>query len=296
MLAIGAIFGGLAESLFSGNNHALLYDTLAEQGHTEKYADVSGKVSSMFQFGLGLSALFGSFFAGISLSYIMWISVIPQALCLGIAFFLSEPKVHTDKESTNIFAHLKEAIVKFKESYNLRALSLTSMLDFGIGEVMHQLSPAFLILVWPVWALGVARGLSHAFAFIGFRYAGKFIKKFSVFKSLIGGWIGSRLLVIIAVLSPTIFSPILISVTSLFFGFRMVALDTLMQKEFTDQQRATMGSLNRLGANIFFALFAYLFGLFADTIGPGHSILIGEVILLFFVWIYFKLYRRNRLV
>ncbi len=291
-LAIGAVLGGVAESLFSGNNNALLYETLDQEGQKEKYADISGKVSSMFQLGLGISALLATIFASLPLSVIMWISVIPQTLCLCIAFFLIEPKIHTEKVTTNIFHHLRDALKKFKENYTLRALSLTSMIDYGIGEVMHQLSPAFLALVWPFWALGIARSLSHAFAFLGFRYAGWIIKKVSVFKSLISGWIGSRLLVIVAVSIPTIISPILISFASFFFGFRMVALDTLMQKEFTDAQRATMGSLNRLGANLLFAIFAFGFGLFADTIGPGRSILIGEIALLLLVGVYWKLSRQ----
>ena len=292
MLAVGGLFAGLAESLFSGNNDAFLYDTLNEANQKEEYAHVSGRVRSMFQLGLGISALLASVFTGISLAFVMWISIIPQIICFFIALFFVEPKVHADNVSANIFDHLKEALMKFKENYKLRTLSIVSMLDFGIGETMHQFSPAFLVTVWPVWALGIARTLSHAFCFFGFRYAGKLIKKFLVFRSLIGGWVGSRLSVIVAVVFPSFLSPILISFASFFFGFRIVALDTLMQREFTDKQRATMGSLNRLGANIVFAFFAYAFGTFADSVCPAKALLSGEIILLFLVGFYWKLYKK----
>jgi len=292
MLAIGAVSAGLAESLFSGNNDAFLYDTLNQEKQKEQYAHISGRARSMFQLGLGISALFGSLFAGISLAYVMWVSIIPQIICFCIALFFVEPNRHTDKVSTNVFDHLKEAVMKFKENYRLRTLSIVSILDFGIGETMHQFNPAFLATVWPVWALGIARSLSHAFGFLGFRYAGKLVQKFSVFKSLVGGWVGSRLLGIVAVVFPTPVSPVILSSTSFLFCYRMVAQDTLMQSEFTDKQRATMGSLNRLGANILFALFAYIFGSFADAVGPAKSLLVGETLLLMVVWFYLKLYKK----
>lgn len=293
MLVIGAVFAGLAESLFSGNNDAFLYDTLNQEKQKEQYSHISGRVRSMFQLALGISALVGSLFTGISLTYVMWISIIPQIICFFIALFFVEPKVHTDQISTNVFDHLKEAVMKFKENYRLRTLSIISILDFGIGEAMHQFNPAFLATIWPVWALGIARSLSHAFGFLGFRYAGDLIQKFSVFKSLVGSWVGSRLLGIVAVVFPTPVSPILISFTSFLYGNSIVAQDTLMQREFTDKQRATMGSLNRLGANILFAVFAYAFGSFADTVGPAKSLLVGEILFLLLVLgFYWKLYRK----
>ncbi len=269
-----------------------MYDTLNQEKQTEQYSHISGRVRSMFQLALGISALVGSLLTGISLTFVMWISVIPQIICFFVALFLVEPKVHTNQIGTNIFGHLKEAVIKFKENYTLRTLSIVSILDFGIGEAMHQFNPAFLATVWPLWALGIARSLSHAFGFIGFRYAGKLIKKFSAFKTLVGGWIGNRLLEIVAVAFPTPASPIIMSFTSCLFGSSMVAQDTLLQKEFTDKQRATMGSLNRLGANILFAVFAYTFGLFADTVGPAKALLVGELIfLLLVVGFYWKLSR-----
>src|SRR5688572_28940891 len=47
ILAIGALFEGLSRSLYSGNNDALLYDTLKEEGKEEEFAEYAGKLSSM---------------------------------------------------------------------------------------------------------------------------------------------------------------------------------------------------------------------------------------------------------
>jgi MFS family permease len=56
VLAIGAAFEGLAFSCFSGNNEALLYDTLKDEDLHGQYAEYQGRVSSMFQVALAVSA------------------------------------------------------------------------------------------------------------------------------------------------------------------------------------------------------------------------------------------------
>ena len=68
MLALGAVFEGIELSLFSGNNDALLYDTLRQGKKTGRFSDLLGKLSSMCQAGLGISALIGGFVAGYSLN------------------------------------------------------------------------------------------------------------------------------------------------------------------------------------------------------------------------------------
>mgnify|MGYP000034195959 CR=1 FL=1 len=76
ILVIGAILSGLSGSLFSGNNSALLYDTLKENRKEDKYAEFEGKNSSMFQFALGISAILGSFVLGFgTFQYLFWLSL-----------------------------------------------------------------------------------------------------------------------------------------------------------------------------------------------------------------------------
>jgi len=79
VLAIGAILEGLAFAFFSGNNSALLYDSLKEGGKEDRYSEYEGKTSSMFQIALGISALIGSITLGFeSFRFLFWLSVIPQ--------------------------------------------------------------------------------------------------------------------------------------------------------------------------------------------------------------------------
>ena len=294
MLVLGAIFAGFQESFFSGNNDALIYDSLAETKEQDTFHEHLGKINSMFQLGLGTSALLASLLVGISLSFVFWVSVIPQVIALLIGLRLTEPKVHFARESGNMYVHFREALKKFKENYKLRDLSLSSILKFGMGEVSHQFTPAFIVTVWPVWALGIYRSLCNLFAYIGSRCSGNILNKFSAFKVLLIGQVLSIAIDIGAVWYPGVWSPILISLTSISFGISLIALQALMHKEFSDKQRATMGSINSLFGNIFFAVFAYLFGLVADHLGMAQPIIITNLLLLSVVYLYWRLFKNHQ--
>lgn len=293
ILALGAIFEGLASAFFSGNNEALLYDTLNQQKRISTFSDTLGKLSSMFQAGLGISALIGGFIAGYSLKLAMAVSIFPQVVCLIISFWFVEPRIHTKEISENIFDHLKKSWKAFAQNIKLRKLSFAHILNYGIGETNHQFKPAFIALIWPTWALGIARSLDHIFAFFGFHFAGKVIEKFKTLKTLFSQHIIGRLNALIFVGFPNIISPFMLSLNSFFFGVGTTASRTLLHKEFTDKQRATMGSLNALAGSLFFALFAFLIGLIADKIGPVKALLLGEVLMISVVLIYWNLFKNH---
>ena len=94
-LLIGAIMEGLARAWYSGNNDALLYDSVSQSSSQESFAHHLGKTSSMFQLALMIGAVVGGVLAQWSFSLIMWLSVIPQVICLVISFSLVDPKIFT---------------------------------------------------------------------------------------------------------------------------------------------------------------------------------------------------------
>lgn len=294
ILAIGGIFAGLARSFYSGNNQALLHDTLKESKQETEYAHYSGKTNSMFQFALAISALLGGIIAYFSFPAVMWLSVVPQIVCLLIGFQMIEPKAHDQNDETNIYAHLKEAVIKFIDNSRLRTLSIATILDYGFTETIYQFNSAFVALLWPVWAIGVAKMLANLAAAIGMRVSDRVVRRFGNFKSLIFSNMYSMGAGLVAALFPTFFSPILIASTSFPYGINMITKDALLQKEFSDRQRATMGSLNSLGGSLFFAVFAFGFGWLADRLAPNQALVIGELFLVLVIVIYGKLFAKER--
>jgi MFS family permease len=292
LLAVGAVCEGLAFSFFSGNNEALLYDTLKGEGAEADYPEWQGRLSSMFQFALAVSAAVAALALGwFSLRSMFMLSLLPQAAGLIFAVLIIEPKRRTDAITTNVLAHLREAYAGFARDARLRQLSLASILGFALGEAKHMFHPAFFALFWPPWALGIAGMLIHGFGGLGFRLGGRVTRRFQELRVLIGAGLASIIVGTGAVIVPTIASPAIISLSSLAFGPAMVAQGSLMQKAFTDAQRATMASLISLGGNILFGLAVFGIGVLADRIGARFALLTAEIFSIPVTFLYWRLYR-----
>ncbi|QQS44230.1 MFS transporter [Candidatus Roizmanbacteria bacterium] len=295
ILVIGAVLEGLSRSFYSGNNDALLHDTLSQEGREDEYDQYVGQLDSMFQIALGISAVVGGIIAVWSFPLVMWLSVLSQLACLLIAFRIIDPEVQTE-ETGNIYEHIGEAARIFVKNYKLRLLSITSVLSFGFGEASYLFQAAFYNTLWPVWAIGIAKTFSNIGATASFWYSGKIIKKFGAPKLLFVTDLYSRLVNIIAVAFPSVLSPVLMSSTSLTYGVASVSENSLMQKEFTQKQRATMGSLNSFVGSIFFGIIAYLLGAFADVFSPAHALLVLHLVRIPTIGLYLLLFknRENR--
>lgn len=283
-LVIGAVFSGLSGAFYSGNNNALLFDSLGDD--KDKYHHFLGKTSAMFQLALGVAAILGGIIAHWSFALVMWLSVIPQILCLFISLRFVEPKIHSVRK--NIYAHLKEAVQLFRSNVQLRRLTIADILRFGMSETSYQFQAAFYNLVWPLWAIGIAKFLSNMGASLSFHFSGKLIDKHKPVKWLIISNIYNRVANLISLIFPSIISPILMSSTSLFYGVNSVAKEALFQSEFVDTQRATMSSLNSLGGSIFFAVFSLSMGVIADKVGPATSLIIIQILGLSYLFIYLQ--------
>lgn len=291
-LIIGAVLEGLGRAFYSGNNEALVYDNLAAEGKENEYAEHTGKIGAMGQWAAAISAILTSLTAIVSLRLVIWLSVIPQILCVLLALALTESRKVSPIEG-NVFSHTKMALKLFKTNVKLRWLSIASIVEYGIGESSYQFQSAFVALLWPVWAIGLARVLSSVGAAISFRYAGKIINKFKAINILLFDSLYSRLTSLIALIFPTWLSPLLMTTSSLLFGVSIVSESTLMQREFSTEKRATMGSLNSLGGKIFFAIFAVGLGKMADSFGPAKALIGANIIKIGVTVIYWKLFRRK---
>ena len=285
-LVVGAVFEGLSRAFYSGNNNALLHNMLSEEGIEHEYHLYSGKLNGMFQVGLAASSLVGGFLANWSFAYVMWFSVLPQVICLFISFQLVDSQIRGDM-AASVYEHFTKGLKAFMSNANLRLLSIDSILGYGIGETFYQFQPAFYNSLIPLWAIGIVRTLSNGGAALGFFFSGKVINKLGGIKTLILGEIYAKTVDFIGLIFPTIFSPLLLATTSLPYGTGSVASDALMQKEFTNEQRSTMASLNTFFGNLFYGAFVFIVGLLADKVGVRNTLIITQICALpslFFLW------------
>ena len=283
------------DCLFSGNNDALLFETLRAEDRATEFAEYQGRLSSMFQFALAASALVATIalLAHQSFRSLFWISIVPQMLGALLALALVEPARPSGIE-TKVVQHLRDAFAAFRGDSRLRLMSLASIIGFGLGEAKFLTLPAFFALFWPAWALGVARFLSHVLGGLGFRLGGRAVQKWSAPTVLIAGTPVASALGISAVLAANGASPALYASASLLFGPAMVAQASLMQQSFTDRQRATMASLVSFAGSLFMGVVVFLLGVLADRIGVRYALLTVEILSISVPYLYWRLFGSRR--
>ena len=104
----------------------------------------------------------------------------------------------------------------------------------------------------------------------------------------------TRIANFIAYGKPTLVSPVLMASSSIFYGATMVSKKSLMQKEYTQEQRATIESLNSFFRNILYALFSPLLGIIADSYGPANALIFVQFCMLSVLYINFKLKKMQK--
>lgn len=291
-LVAGAILEGLSRSFYSGNNDAFLHDTLADDGMVDDYHIYLGKISSSEHLGIAISAVIGGIIATFSYSYLMWLSVIPQFLLTITSYFFIEPKAQS-AQTTNVYVHLREAIKLFITNKKIRALSIADAISFSTGEVSFQFRATFFGSIWPVWAIGVLNTTLQFGASASYYFSDKLIRRIGLEKLLFIRSIAGKVSNLIAFGIPSILSPLITILPSFIYGAGQVAKNTLMQRQFTNHQRATMSSLNSLISNIAFFIASIAVGWFADQTSPRTALLYLTIIALPIVWIYWDIFNKK---
>lgn len=290
-LVAGAIFDGLGKAFYSGNNNALLYDSLNKSNRREELEKFMGFIGGAEQWALGIAGLFGGILAArYSFKLVMWLSAIPLFLCFFTSWWLVEVENKIIGEG-NIYLHLKNAFKNFFSNKKLRLLSLNDVIGFGLSESAFQFRSVFVASIWPLWAIGVAQMLSNVGAAIGFGLSGKILKKYKAINILVFRNIYGKIVNIGSLVFPTVLSPALMTSTSIFYGPGQVAKQSLFQKEFSDKQRATMESLNSLFKSVFFGIAAVGLGFLADKFGPRIALIWSHTLGIITIFILLKLYK-----
>ena len=96
----------------------------------------------------------------------------------------------------------------------------------------------------------------------------------------------------IGLILSNVMSPLLFMSGSILFGPGIVARDHFLQKEFTDEQRATMGSVASFAGSMVYAIVAFCVGIIADRFGiaagVGFGVAMSATSLPLYVWLFRK--------
>lgn len=286
-LFIGSIFDGVSFAAFSGNNDALLYETLQADNKKESYHHEYGKMNSWLELAGFAGVFLGSFMVAKSLSLLFYLSIIPRLIAAVLSFGFIDPKIIKNK-SKSVKHHFYDSWLMYKTNLKVRLLSITDVIG-AIGGVLWNFQSAFYNLFLPLWATNIVMSINFFTSFVSFRFSGKLLAKYEAMKVLFYSEVYCRVLVIIAYIFPTIASPFLVATASVSYGPSVVAKSTILQNEFTNEQRATMTSINSFVGNILYSISAIFVGIAADHFGVARSLLIVQLIMLLIGVIYYKL-------
>jgi MFS family permease len=293
ILIIGAIIEGLERAFFSGNNDALIYDTLKEAGREKDYKEYIGKTNSMYSVAGLLSAVLGGVIAYFtSYKVIMYLSIIPKVINLLVSLFLVEPKKYTENTDVNLTEQTKNAFIKVKENKTLVKQIIADSLSDGLGEATYQFRSKFYEMVWPAWALGIPSVLSNLGKFLSEWYSKKIFKKFNNKVVLIFGYVYSIVSNIVGVLIKNVFSPFILVSNSVFPTG--IAKSEISQKLYMDEYRASMASIKSLFSSISYSFFAILVGLLADLFGIVETFVLVNLFKLIVIAIYLEIFKQNK--
>lgn len=293
IFVVGAIFEGVSVAFFSGNNDALLFDTVSETGEKDKYHEFLGKTKSMLYPSLMIASLLGGVIASISFPLVFWLSLIPQTICVVLALKLVEPEKQ-EAAVESVYTQLREAFKLLYTNIQLRRLSIGEILKTSIEEILFNFQVLFYNTLWPLWAVGLTRSIMAVTKFVSFRYSGKVITRFTAIKSLIFNDIVTRVIHIFAIIFPSIFSPIVMCSTGLLWGISNVSKNKLLQEQFTNKQRATMSSVISFLGNLLAGVVAICIGAFSDRIGLVNTLLVMQLFFIPIIFLYIQFSRSYR--
>ncbi len=209
---------------------------------------------------------------------------------LFFGLFFAEPRVHMAEPQKSL-RHLKDACIKIYGNTHLLLLVIAQAISRA-DDAKSQLQMIFINTLWPTWAVSVYKAMNNALGFFGFWFSGRIVDRFKetyVLAVQQAYWLVSET---IGLILSNIISPLLFTSGSILFGPGIVARDHLLQKEFTDEQRATMDSVASFAGSIVYAIVALCTGIVADhfslVAGVGFGVAIRVIALPLYVWLFRK--------
>ncbi len=94
MTILAQVIIGVAISLFSGTNSALLYDSLIESGQEKEFGRLEGRRSGFGMYAIAIASIIGGLMYAVSPKLPIYASIATQALTIAVSLAMKEPQRH----------------------------------------------------------------------------------------------------------------------------------------------------------------------------------------------------------
>lgn len=289
---------GISQSLVSGADSAMLYDTLAAAKQNSKYTKLEGRITSIGNFGEAFAGIIGGLLAVSSLRTPFYVQTCVAMIALPAALLLKEPpvKVHKSKPGLKQVGSIIYAALhgNNKLKWNTFFSAITGAATLTMAWMAQ---PYFMHIGMPVSMYGFVWAALNLSVGMAAMYAWRFENRFGVPRTVLTFTVllfGSYLILPFV---PGYFS---LLVLLLFYMARGLATPTLrnyINIISTSETRATVLSVRNFLIRFIFAVTGPVWGYITDRFSLPAAILTAGTIygILAFISLYFFLKHKTYL-
>jgi len=295
LIAIMYFLFGIAASFNSGNDTAILYDTLKELDREDEFKKINGKQKWFSSWGGAIGGIAGGLIASLGLAYAWWVWVLALVFMLVIALTLEEPTIHSDSAlNTSPLIHFKQSL-----KYTFR------------GDVSYFI--LYYVLIWLFFWMGYSLWQPYLqlsrlpVIYFGFVYAGASLigglasKQTHIIEKRIGTQVTLLIIPIILALAFILESRIILTFSFIFIGVHALAsgvfrpaIDDYINSRVPSHSRATVLSTQNMLSSIAFMIASPLIGYFVDLYSLPVTLLLMAALLIALALIFNIVYQNKR--
>ncbi len=256
---------GVGQSLVSGADSAMLYDSLAAKRLSSKYSRLEGRITSLGNFGEALAGILGGLLATISLRTPFIVQACVAFIAVPASLSLVEPPVHTERRKPGIRDVLGIVHNTVIADRKLRWNTLfSSVIGASTLTMAWFAQPYFKSMSMPLQYYGVAWAILNFCVGVAAMRAWKLEIRLGEPRT-----VALFTLIIIAGFFLLAFLPSIagLAVLLLFYVARGIATPTLrtyINRITSSDTRATVMSVRNLMIRLLFAVFGPFFGWVTD--------------------------------
>ena len=284
---IAEIILGFGQSLISGADSAMLYDTLEDLNKKDEYVKYEGRVISIGNLAETIAGIVGGLLVGISLRFPYIAQTVVAFISVPASILLIEPKRNTKVLNFGIKYILnivKYSLIDNKElRWNIIHSSIIGAATLTMATLVVQ--PYLLQIEIPLFYFGIIWPALNLIVCLVALYAYKIEHKLKKPKSLllISIFIPFGFIVLSQVIS--YWGILILVVFYIFRGFATPVLKDYINQLTDSNIRATVLSVRNFVIRIFFALIGPFMGWYTDNISLQVALLVSGIIFLIFAGI-----------
>lgn len=286
MFILYAIVSGFSDSMASGTESAIIFDTLKKENKEQLYKRIIGIYYALYPIGAAIGSFIGGYLATVSFSFAVLMSIIPMSIIFLMSLFLREP-IYTDAQK--ISKHVTDSFRSIINNNQIIVLLISGFILTAFEGSIYSLQPIFFAFKQiPILYFGYASGAMFILTAAGYYITSRVSTKIGNKWTLIVSSLFSPILIIIATLLTGFVSLLVFIIPSFLWGMRQPIIEYMINLETDSSKRTTILSVysftGRIGLAIFVPFIGYLAQLYTISTAfmiNGFALLSGVIVFLF---------------